>query len=642
MSPDVFISYKSEEYDYAVRVRSELQRNGISCWMAPESLPGGSSYAAEIPKAIRDCRAFVLILTDAAQNSKWVPRELDRAINADKRIFPFLPEKMEFNDDIIFYLTNVQYYAAFENWDAELEHLTADVCEFLGITPVPQPVPSAAETTAAETPEVSPVPKKSLPPTVIRRDKPIKKKRGKFRIPLIVGAVLLGLFIIVFVSSVVDFSPKVTIAGSTVSTKQSILSFENKKITQDDLKKLGEQQDARTISFTDCAFESDDISSILQSSVKHLILRRCSLTETQFSSLKLSESRLLELDISGNPEISRLGDLSGSMDSLLSLNISETGIRSFEGLPELKGLTEFRADQDEITDISFLKKYPSLKKLSLNQNKLKNLNVLDEHIYLEYLSASNNQLTDISGLKNTTLLQEVSLNNNQLTDISALKGNVEKFTRVYLSQNRLEDISILENAVNITYLDISQNALKNISSLYNMKLLEGVDASYNQISSIDSDRLAPTLHYLDAAHNQLTEITGAFRTISDKQIYLILNVEDNQLKTLSFTGKPSIGYLNIHQNPLDDMNFLYNISYWKCLVADYSDRIDYGKLKNVSRNYIIDCPLSKKVELEKIFGSQGIFLNTEQYVSSEYTPIAMVDALLNSYVIKRTKGISEG
>lgn len=115
MSKDVFISYKSEDYAQASWVRDVLETNGISCWIAPDCIPGGSNYALEIPKAIDGCKVFVVVLSEQAQTSKWVPRELDRAINANKVIIPFMLENCELKDDFSFYLSNVQRYAAYED-----------------------------------------------------------------------------------------------------------------------------------------------------------------------------------------------------------------------------------------------------------------------------------------------------------------------------------------------------------------------------------------------------------------------------------------------------------------------------------------------------------------------------------------------
>lgn len=124
---DVFISYKAEEFDDANWVKSVLEKNGVSCWMAPMCIKGGLSYATEIPRAIRNCKVFVLILSEKAQLSKWVPRELDQAINENKIIMPFMLENCSLKDDFNFYLTNVQRYAAFENKSAAIKKMLTEI-----------------------------------------------------------------------------------------------------------------------------------------------------------------------------------------------------------------------------------------------------------------------------------------------------------------------------------------------------------------------------------------------------------------------------------------------------------------------------------------------------------------------------------
>ena len=124
---DVFISYKTDEYGEACRVRTALEGRGISCWMAPECIPGGSSYAVEIPRAIRGCRVFVLVLSRKTQTSRWVPKELDSAINEGKIIMPFMLEDFVLDDAFNFYLSNVQRYPAYENKAAALERMIRDI-----------------------------------------------------------------------------------------------------------------------------------------------------------------------------------------------------------------------------------------------------------------------------------------------------------------------------------------------------------------------------------------------------------------------------------------------------------------------------------------------------------------------------------
>ena len=67
-----FISYNTEEYRDAVHLKESLSKNGITSWMAPDSIEGGKSYASEIPQAIRNAKVFIIVLSKAAMKSQWV------------------------------------------------------------------------------------------------------------------------------------------------------------------------------------------------------------------------------------------------------------------------------------------------------------------------------------------------------------------------------------------------------------------------------------------------------------------------------------------------------------------------------------------------------------------------------------------
>ena len=42
---DIFISYSTKNSDIARAIRKLFQDHGITCWMAPESIPAGSNYS---------------------------------------------------------------------------------------------------------------------------------------------------------------------------------------------------------------------------------------------------------------------------------------------------------------------------------------------------------------------------------------------------------------------------------------------------------------------------------------------------------------------------------------------------------------------------------------------------------------------
>ena len=132
MAKDVFISYKSEEFDSANMVRGVLERNGISCWMAPADIPSGSNYAVEVPNAIRAAKVVVFILSEQSQKSEWTQKELDIALNAKKPIMPFALEECDLISPFDFYLGNVQRNDVFQDVSSGLEKLVRDIKALTG------------------------------------------------------------------------------------------------------------------------------------------------------------------------------------------------------------------------------------------------------------------------------------------------------------------------------------------------------------------------------------------------------------------------------------------------------------------------------------------------------------------------------
>lgn len=119
----VFVSYSSRELETANQLKHILETNGISCWMAPQSIPAGSDYAKEIPKAIDECKAFLLLLSDASQNSNWVPKEVGLAIGKGKIVVPFQIDNAAISEAFNFYLTNSQRISAYNRMTEAYQEL---------------------------------------------------------------------------------------------------------------------------------------------------------------------------------------------------------------------------------------------------------------------------------------------------------------------------------------------------------------------------------------------------------------------------------------------------------------------------------------------------------------------------------------
>ena len=119
IAPDIFISYSSKQTDIAKTVIDYITQAGISCWMAPESIPTGSNYQEEIPLALNQVAALLLLLTPDAETSRWVQKEVGTAIGANKKIYPFQLIPFELNKNFQFLLDGEQIYPAW-NKDTEI------------------------------------------------------------------------------------------------------------------------------------------------------------------------------------------------------------------------------------------------------------------------------------------------------------------------------------------------------------------------------------------------------------------------------------------------------------------------------------------------------------------------------------------
>ena len=129
---EVFISYSSKEKEIASLVRETLENNGITCWMAPESIPASSGYASEITEAICNAKVVVLILSSPSMESKWVTKEVDFAICENKPIIPFHIDDSKLNKTFQLYLNNVQHIDAYKRIKQALGDLLDNVVALVG------------------------------------------------------------------------------------------------------------------------------------------------------------------------------------------------------------------------------------------------------------------------------------------------------------------------------------------------------------------------------------------------------------------------------------------------------------------------------------------------------------------------------
>ena len=80
-----FISYSHKDRDFAERLFSDLQNNGVRCWFAPHNLPIGGKILDEIDVAIRLRDKLLLVLSENSIESEWVEDEVSKAFEEERK-----------------------------------------------------------------------------------------------------------------------------------------------------------------------------------------------------------------------------------------------------------------------------------------------------------------------------------------------------------------------------------------------------------------------------------------------------------------------------------------------------------------------------------------------------------------------------
>ena len=320
MSKPIFISYSSAEYNEAKQIAKRLEAAGYGYWMAPESIEGGKSYAQQIPQAIHDAKVIVVVLSEKAMDSKWVAREVDRAINENKRVMPFLIEDAAMTDEFQFYLTNVQNYRGYLDFDADFARMVADLRNYIGAPEIPAAdeaeaeEPAPVKKTAAELAGKASIALDKV--ELFRLREAHKEKNGKNNkaakvamsaakvVCCIFAAICLtlglyslfsmkntfmGIFFLLVAAGMlaIVFVPKrVVIAGKKLSSGAKSLELDTPAMNAADAAKLGRFKNLRTLTIRGGAILADDLLPMIGPQLEELRIEGVQLSRSAVKSLE--------------------------------------------------------------------------------------------------------------------------------------------------------------------------------------------------------------------------------------------------------------------------------------------------------------------------------------------------------------------
>ena len=422
-----------------------------------------------IPKAIRACSIFILILSENAQKSEWVPRELDQAINDGKLILPFMIENCELDDQFHFYISKIQIYSAWKNRQEALQDIINVIEHYLNDVPddhsgkqiqlYRKDQDTAENPTARENP---------APGTACRN---INKKKLLVSILPLIAAVFLILKLIVFTGDKADPETPAAKPINPQAAEQESLEAESPETESPETESPEEASET----------DSDAIVTFKDPALQAAICEELHLSShgITFSEAEKAES----LDLSwkeGNPKITDLSGLS-AFTGLKKLNLASNEVKDISELQTLKELRNINLEKNQIEDISPLKNLCQLESIDLNKNlDIKDISSLFALTNVKMLDLRFNHIKDLSGISGMVSLKKLYLSNNQISDISPVVG-LRELTYLSFNNNAVSDISCLKVLTKLKTLAFNGNNVTDISVLTELPQLKTVQLTHNPI-----------------------------------------------------------------------------------------------------------------------------------------------------------------
>jgi TIR domain len=109
-----FISHATEDHEVAERICAFLEERGIRCWIAPRDVRPGRRYGEEIVNAIQNANAVILILSESANASKFVEREIERAVNYGKPTLPVRVREVQPSRSLELFISDAHWIDAWK------------------------------------------------------------------------------------------------------------------------------------------------------------------------------------------------------------------------------------------------------------------------------------------------------------------------------------------------------------------------------------------------------------------------------------------------------------------------------------------------------------------------------------------------
>ncbi len=162
------------------------------------------------------------------------------------------------------------------------------------------------------------------------------------------------------------------------------------------------------------------------------------------------------------------------------------------------------------------------------------------------LYAVDQGIQDLSGLESATNLDFLDLGGNQIWDIQPLASLVN-LTALSLYNTQVKDIAPLANLINLTHLNLAANAIENLEPLAGLIQLQTLDLFGNRIKDLTPLANLTELRTLILTHNQVGDLTPLANHPNLENLYITGNL------VADFTPLLGLNLIEFHYDEVCDI-----------------------------------------------------------------------------------------
>ena len=108
----IFLSHSSKDAAVAEQICEKLEKNGVKCFIAPRDIRPGKEYAEEIINGIDEASALVLLMSQNANSSPHVLREVEHAVSSSTPILVYKIEDVTLSKSMEYFLMTHQWVSS--------------------------------------------------------------------------------------------------------------------------------------------------------------------------------------------------------------------------------------------------------------------------------------------------------------------------------------------------------------------------------------------------------------------------------------------------------------------------------------------------------------------------------------------------